>query len=95
MEKTQVLELLERIKVCLDKNVDIAKDLVELEIDNLKGETEKRCKNTRYYFANSGCKDCSNLNCKSNKKNTFSNWMTEIKKVKQCQINKKETHQVK
>lgn len=68
MENAQVLDLLQRLKVCLDRDsVDIARELVTLEINNLEGKTQKRCKNTKYYFYDWGCKYCTNVNCSSNK----------------------------
>lgn len=42
MEETKMLEILNRIKVCIERDsLMIAKDLVRLEINNLKGITEK------------------------------------------------------
>ena len=67
MEEIKMLEILNRIKVCIKRDsLMIAKDLVRLEINNLKGITEKNCKNTKYYYDN--CKFCSNLNCNANNK---------------------------
>ena len=67
MEELKMLELLNRIKICIERgSLDIAKDLIELEIENLKGITEQRCKNTRYYYYDWNCIYCSNLNCSSN-----------------------------
>ena len=69
MEKLKMLELLNRIKICIERgSLDIAKDLIELEIENLKGITEQRCKNTKYYYYDWYCQYCSNFNC-NNKKN--------------------------
>jgi len=67
MKKTTLLEIIERIENCLEYgSVDIAKQLIKLEIENLKGITEERCKKTKYYFYDDYCKYCSNLNCNSN-----------------------------
>lgn len=69
MEELKMLELLNRIKICIERDsLDIAKDLIKLEIENLIGITEKRCKNTRYYYYDWNCKYCNNLNCNQNKK---------------------------
>ncbi len=69
MENAQMLELLERLKNCLDRDsVDIARQLIQLEINNITGETQKMCRNTKYYFYDWGCKYCNNKNCASNKK---------------------------
>ena len=51
----------------MDK-LDIAKDLIELEIENLKNNTHQKCKNTKYYYYDWACQYCSNLNCNQNKK---------------------------
>lgn len=68
MKELKMLEILNRIKVCIEgDSVDIAKDLTKLELENLKGITEERCKNTKYYFYDCYCKYCNNLNCESNK----------------------------
>ncbi len=69
MENVIMLDILKRIKMfLLDDSVDLAKELAQLELDNLKGITEKRCKNTKYYFYDWYCKYCNNKNCASNKK---------------------------
>ena len=68
MENVQMLEILNRIKICIKRDsLDIAKNLTRLEIENLKGITEKRCKNTIYYYCDWACKNCRNLNCNDNK----------------------------
>ncbi len=68
MEESTMLELLNRIKICIDRDsLDIAKDLTRLEINNLKGITEKNCKSLKYYCYDWACKSCSNLNCNSNR----------------------------
>ena len=65
MDEIKMLEVLKRLRICIERDsLMIAKDLVQLEINNLKGLTEKNCKNTRYYYDN--CKFCSNLNCNQN-----------------------------
>ena len=67
MENVKVLEMLKRIKACIIcEDVDAAKQYVQLEIDNLMGIAQERCKNTRYFFFGGYCKYCSNLNCESN-----------------------------
>lgn len=64
-----MLELLDRIKVCAERgSLDIARDLIQLEIENLKGITEQSCKNTKYYYNDWYCRYCNNLNCSQNKK---------------------------
>ena len=68
MERLKMLELLNRIKICIEQgSLDIAKDLIELEIENLKGIIQKNCSNTRYYFYDWACRYCLNMNCESNK----------------------------
>lgn len=68
MERLKMLEILNQIEVCIERgSLDITKDLIQLEIENLKGITQKNCNNTRYYFYNWACKYCLNVNCKSNK----------------------------
>lgn len=70
MENVIMLDILKRIKMfLLEDKIDLARELAELELDNIKGLTEERCKNTKYYFYNSYCKYCSNLNCPSNSNN--------------------------
>ena len=67
MEESKILEILNRIKVCVKSDsLNVAKELIKIEIENLKGITEQRCKNTKYYFYDT-CKYCSNYNCNSNK----------------------------
>ena len=68
MKKLKMLEILNQIEVCIKHNsLDIAKDLIQLEVENLKGITQKNCSNTRYYFYDGTCKYCQNVNCKNNK----------------------------
>ena len=68
MNKLKMLEILNQIEVCIERNsLDIAKDLIQLEIENLKGIKQKNCSNTRYYFYDWDCKYCQNVNCESNK----------------------------
>lgn len=67
MEESTMLQILNRIKICIDRNsLDIARDLVNLEIENLKDLTQKKCKDTRYYYYKRSCQNCNNLNCSSN-----------------------------
>ncbi len=69
MENLEMLEIIQKIKLFLNTDsLDLARDTVRLELDNLKGITEKRCKNTKYYFYDWYCKYCNNKNCASNKK---------------------------
>ena len=67
MDENELLKVLERIKQLLKNDLLIeAKEYVDLEIENLKGITEQKCKNTMYYFGDFYCKYCENLNCSSN-----------------------------
>lgn len=67
MDEIKLLEVLNRLRICIERDsLMIAKDLVQLEINNLKGITEKNCKNTKYYCYGWACKYCSNLNCNQN-----------------------------
>ena len=69
MERLKMLELLNRIKICIEQgSLDIAKDLIELEIENLKNNKDQKCKNKKYYYYDWACQYCSNLNCNQNKK---------------------------
>ena len=67
MDNVKMFEILNRIKMCIKRDsLDIAKDLIKIEIENLKGITEQRCKNTKYYYYDWNCKYCENFNCSSN-----------------------------
>lgn len=67
MDKDKVIEILNQIQVCLKYNsIENAKEYIQIEIDNLNGETEKKCQNTQYYFYDNYCQYCSNLNCNKN-----------------------------
>lgn len=67
MDNEKMINILKRIELFIKQDsLDLAKDMTELEIENLKGITEKRCKNTKYYFYDFYCKYCHNLNCNSN-----------------------------
>ena len=80
MEESKILEILNRIKVCVKSDsLNVAKELIKIEIENLKGITEQRCKNTKYYFYDTYCKYCSNYNCNSNKNLDISQFL-KIKK---------------
>ena len=64
MSETKMLEILERIRVCIYRNdLYVVKKYVQLEIENLTGATEYNCKNTKYYFYPAYCEYCSNDNC--------------------------------
>lgn len=68
MENVIMLDILKRIKMFLDDDsLDLARELAQLELDNLKGITQERCKNKKYNFYDWYCVYCSNLNCESNK----------------------------
>lgn len=69
MEYSKVLDILDRLQSCLEHNlIDIAKELLQLEIENLQGITEIKCQNTIYDYYNWHCKNCSNLSCNNNKR---------------------------
>lgn len=62
-----MLEILKRIKNCLEhKALYEAREYTRLEIDNLKGITEKNCKSSKYYCDSWYCKECKNFNCTGN-----------------------------
>lgn len=70
MEELKMLKVLNRIKVCIERDsLDIAKDLTKLEIENLQGITEQKCKENRLYCDNWYCYYCSNTNCSGNLNN--------------------------
>ena len=70
MDNEKMIKILDRIKLFIEQDsLDLAKVMTKLEIGNLKGITEQRCKNTKYYYYDWYCKYCSNLNCNSNKNN--------------------------
>lgn len=61
MENVIMLDILKRIKMfLLDDSVDLARELAQLELDNLKGITQERCKNKKYNFYDWYCVYCSN-----------------------------------
>ena len=65
----KLYKILEKTEICLKKNAKrIAINYINLEIENLEGVTEMKCKNTKYYYYDYYCKYCNNLNCNSNKK---------------------------
>lgn len=69
MNEEKMLVILNRIKNFINMDSkDLAQDYIRLEIENLKGITEQRCKNTKYYYYDWYCQYCSNLNCNQNKK---------------------------
>ena len=46
-----MIKILKRSELFIERDLlDLAKDLTKLEIENLMGITEERCKNTKYYF---------------------------------------------
>ena len=58
MEDKEMLNILEKIKICLKNNsLDIAINLITLEIENLNGITERRCKNTIFNYCNWYCNE--------------------------------------
>lgn len=68
MNELKMLEILAQIEICLKYNAKtIAIDFIELQKDNLKGNTKKKCKDASYYFYDY-CTNCSNFNCNENKK---------------------------
>ena len=65
MEKKDVINILEKIKICLDRNsIYEAKEYIRIEIENLKDITPKKCEKKGRY-----CAECSNLNCSKNVNN--------------------------
>ena len=51
MDNEKMIKILDRIELFIKQDsLDLAKDMTKLEIENLKGITEKRCQNTKYYF---------------------------------------------
>lgn len=63
MEIQEMLDILEKIRICIkNDSLNIAKDFVNLEIENLKGITEKKCQNNKYAYE-WYCSECNNLNC--------------------------------
>lgn len=67
MNNEKMINILKRIELFIKQDsLDLAKDMTQLEIENLKEITEHRCKNTKYYFYDFYCKYCHNLNCNSN-----------------------------
>lgn len=73
METISFLDILSRIRSCLlNDDRYIAKEYIVLEINNLRGKTEKRCMNKKR-FGKSYCKYCLNANCSENKKGVLKN----------------------
>lgn len=65
LEKDEVVNILRKIQLLLYHNSYFeAEEYINLEIDNLKEITPKKCKKTKYYFG--FCDKCSNKNCSSN-----------------------------
>lgn len=68
MKETVMLNILDKLEWLIVRNRTFeAKKVLRIELDNLKGITQKNCSNTRYYFYDGTCKYCQNVNCKSNK----------------------------
>lgn len=68
MDNEKMIKLLDNIEVLIKQDsLDLAKEMTKLEIENLKGITEKICKDTKYYYYDWYCQHCSNFNCNSNK----------------------------
>lgn len=68
MDNEKMIKILKRIELFIEQDsLDLAKNMTKLEIENLKGITEQRCKDTKYYYYDWYCQHCSNFNCNSNK----------------------------
>ncbi len=68
MKNDKMLDILNILYTLLQYNSkDIVINLIQLEIENLKGITEEKCHNTIYNYHGWYCKDCRNLNCNYNK----------------------------
>ena len=66
MDKTRLIEILQRIKQCIEQDaVTVGKELTQIELNNLKGITEQQCLLTKYYYYDCACKYCDNTNCNS------------------------------
>ena len=67
MQNEKMLEILKRVQICLERNsLYEAREYIKLEIDNLKGVTEKNCKSSKYYCDGWYCNQCMNFNCSGN-----------------------------
>lgn len=67
MQNEKMLEILHRIQICLERDsLDIARQYIKLEIENLQGITQEQCKSKFYYCDEFYCKTCHNLNCSNN-----------------------------
>lgn len=67
MQNEKMLEILKRVQICLERNsLYEAREYIKLEIDNLKGITEKNCKSSKYYCNDWYCRECRNFNCSGN-----------------------------
>ena len=68
MDNEKMIKILKRIELFIEQDsLDLAKNMTKLEIENLKGIIEQRCKDTKYYYYDWYCQHCSNFNCNSNK----------------------------
>lgn len=73
MENIRLLDVLNRVRSCLlNDDRYAAKEYIWLEINNLRGQTEKKCENKRY-FGKNYCKYCLNVNCNENKREVLKN----------------------
>ena len=51
MDNEKMIKILKRIELFIEQDsLDLAKNMTKLEIENLKGITEQRCKDTKYKF---------------------------------------------
>lgn len=68
MKETVMLNILDKLEWLIVRNRTFeAKKVLRIELDNLKGITQKNCSNARYYFYDWAYKYCQNVNCESNK----------------------------
>ncbi len=64
MKEIKMLEILKRIEICLKRDsLYESKEYIKIEIENLKGITQEKCKSKFYYCDNYYCIECHNLNC--------------------------------
>lgn len=66
MQNEKLLEILRRIELILELDcLYEAKKYIQIEIENLKGITQKNCKSKFYFCEDYYCKTCHNLNCEN------------------------------